>query len=181
MTRLWLFTVLLLVESLIVSSTPSASANDTWKMFRSSDDHYTIQYPSSWHPLNRGDDRKLDIINFPDSERTHGTVISVKGAEILVGHARDIETVDESISRDMETMDVREANENLPLSKPAADGCQQLRRAIGTQDGIFRYAFYYCSTRRGIYSVLLYCHADNPNREALQATALKVVLSLRVF
>jgi hypothetical protein len=166
-----------------LTSTDAGMCQTPWKTFHSTMYHYTVQYPASWYPLPPDRDA-LNIVNFPPSERVHGVVIKNPGAEITAGMAPSgVTTIDQWLSRDARNDTLLEDRE-IPISRISGNGCKRLRRAvtrseIGEGRAYQLYTFYYCSTDKGLYSVLLANWEGDPHQEELRATALRVVRSLR--
>jgi hypothetical protein len=163
---------------------PTLLAEQGWTTFKSPQNHFRVQYPSSWHPLNPGETR-FDIINFPPSERAEGVILNATGARIWLSAAPpEIKNVDELILQEPPS-DSTEGDERIPIARLARDGCLTLRRVI-TKGEIgpnvyFVYTTYYCSTKRGIYLAVLINRERDPHQEELRAIALRIVLSLRAF
>jgi hypothetical protein len=131
---------------------------------------------------------RLAIINFPNSQRLRGVVIKDGGALISVNAApveaapSNVRSLDDWVrwyEKNEEALDDRD----IPTSTPAPGGCQQLRRIVTREDmgsGAFSIGtVYFCSTKHGLYVVILSNWEGDPHQGDLQDTALKIAKSLR--
>jgi|SRR5579862_6871540 len=170
-----------------------ADVHTQWKLFVSRSQHFSVRYPSAWNQLQDRDvtlDRDtLEIINFPNSEIVSGVIIRKGGASIGVNAAPvnaapgNVQSLEDLVRR-YKMDDAVLADHAIPLTRAIPDGCQTLRRVV-TRDEVGPHTFsidtdYFCSTRIGLFVVLLTNWEGDPHQSMVQDTALKIALSLRV-
>jgi hypothetical protein len=180
-------TALLILTAALRPLALDAHPPGQWRFFESKTQHFSVRYPASWHrPEAAGvpvDDNVFSIINFPDADRAEGVIIKKYGALIDVNAApSDVHSIEDWI-RKYGVGDVVLDDRDIPVARPAADGCVKMRWLV-TRSEVGPGTYFigtncFCSTARGLYRVLLTNWEGDPNQTELQDTALKIALSLR--
>lgn len=158
------------------------------KEFQSSKYHFKVQYPASWYPL-AGTSDILDITNFERTPQVPGIALRVGGAEITVTQARpDVRSPEQWVLRDLPDTDwvskgfaVQQVE--VPLSSPAANGCQKIKRVSWrdqvASDTYFAETNFYCSTVQGLYKIALSNWDGDPAQSKLRVITMQIAQSLR--
>jgi hypothetical protein len=165
------------------------SRSEAWKTFESRTERFRVSYPASWNRLadwkgKPASEEFLDIINFPNCERLRGVVLIARGAEIQVGRAPSGVDSIESWIEDSMGHDEKLEQQEIAVRAPAKQACKRLVRLATREeenpagDSISNIS-YFCSTDTSLYLVQLRHWEKNPDHLKLQATALKMALSLR--
>ncbi len=161
-----------------------ASGPQAHKRYESQRSRFSVAYPASWYPY--GDNSgSLDILSFPPSRAVHAVVLEKSGAEITVSpvelHGRNVEQwVKESLQGETPV-----TNRLVKVRPGRPDGCIEVREVVWQSEAgpgaFFVYTGYFCSTKRGLFEVLLSNWKGNPQEKKLRHLALKIVESLRTW
>lgn len=177
--------VCIALSILFCGSCTCARAEERWRTFKSTNQHFSVRYPPSWDRLGNDSDlgpdpNCLEILNFPDSERLTGVIIKESGAAIRVFHGPP----DPSALTGLEASARRERD--IPIAGAPQNGCRSLKEVIWHEDvggGGGRayqvYSDYYCRTRCGVFGVFLMNWQGDPKQEELQALAQRIAMTLR--
>lgn len=157
-------------------------AAHNWTTFTSKQSRFRVQYPASWYALEQLNG--LDVISFPPNERVHGVVLTSDGAELTVlKQPRNTDTLDQWIRADL--LETRPEIQREVNSGKASAGCSKLIEVRWKWEGgpeqYFQETTYYCAAKTGLYRIRLTYWADNASGPELDAVALKVARSLRVW
>jgi len=166
----------------------NGQGGEAFKEFQSAKYHFTVQYPASWFPL-AGTTDILDITNFERTPRVPGIALRVGGAEITVTQApSDVHTAEQWVLRDLPdaswvSKDFAAEQVDLPVSDPAAGGCQRIKR-VTWRDELAPEAYlvetnYYCSTGAQLYKIALSNWDGDRDQSKLRLIATEVAQSLR--
>lgn len=172
-----------------------AKAPEKWSVFKFKDvdRSYSVEYPADWHPIKGTSE--LDLVNYEPETGDFGILFHPEGhfgappseiameAELaLNAHPPDVQTVDEWMIQELRDEEI-DKDEKIPIPKPAANGCLQLRRVLGTNEingSVFADAYFYCTTKTGLFEILVTYRRGNPRENELRALAMRMALSLRV-
>lgn len=183
MSLYWKFSLILC--GLVGAAAMTVGASYQWKVFESRTQHFRVSYPASWNLLEGVGGAvyadRLDIINFPNSERAEGVVLKKGGAEISVsGPPSGVRTVQAWIHTFNDTLI---EHGDVPVSAPSPGGCRKLQRVISRDEigpgTYFVNTAYYCSTDDRFFQIQLVNWQGDPHERQLQRIALQVALSLR--
>jgi hypothetical protein len=196
-TGLTLLRFAALLGAVLASGSVPNAAQEKWTVFRfkNRDYSYAVQYPAGWSRLPNGTS-ELDVVNYTPPKDDFGLLFHPAGhpnaspdeiaaeAELAVNaHPPEVQTVEEWMIQELRN-EVIQKDERLMISKPvAANGCLRMRRVIAANDlngQIFLDTYYYCTTRAGLFEIILTNRPDHPRQAELRALALKMALSLRV-
>ena len=185
-------TILVFLGAVLAPHGPEERAPAHWKLFVSKTQHFSVLYPPSWNRLlgldYLPDTDRLEIINFPNSERARGVVIKKGGAFIsVVGVAPDSppfgwHTVDDWIRFSLRAVTALDQTE-IPVAAPTPGQCTTLKRVvrqIEMSPGAWQVdTSYYCTVGGWLYATFQTNWKGDPHQSDLQDTALKIALSLR--
>ncbi len=167
----------------ILLTSQALGAEDT--LFKSASGHFSVQYPSSWQPLDQ-EPEALDIVNFPPDQRLRGVILPEGGARINVGRRpNNIANVENWIQADV--LDSKMDSRHEVRTSSASNGCLRLIvvkwrwDAGGAPEVYFQETAYYCVAKTGFYRIRLTYWSDNASAQELDAVALKVARSLKAW
>ena len=159
-----------------------ALAAEHWITFTSKQSRFRVEYPSSWYSLQL--EGGLDIVNFPPDLRVHGVVLTGDGAELTVlKQPRDIHSLEQWIQADL--VDSRPETQREVDAGAVRDGCRKLVEVRWKWEGgpnqYFHETAYYCTAKVNLYRIEVTYWAENLAAPKLDALALRVARSLRVW
>jgi hypothetical protein len=172
-----------LVLFTLAASLSLAAGGESFVNFSSTQYHYSVTYPSSWHTHDPAP-KYLDICNFPWEHRVHGVIIPPHGATITVlGAPSEISTVQDWVTYDTRFSGPVVRDRMLQVLRPLPGGCATLREVVADDDvgpGVYQRATdIYCDTSVGLFVVRLGYWKVDSDEPRYQAVALEIARSLR--